>query len=781
VTVDRQQWALLAVAAACWAGAGSASWAAHAGGPWSWPGLLSGLALALVAALMASVVWPAVRTWALPLAGFCAGAAAAVAMHAGPGAPPIDAWITSHVTADVVGVVSSEPRAVRGYGGEPGREIRLATSRISARGTAVDFDTTVLVRLPEGPIPVPGTEVRVRGRLGPARALGQATAQVSAVSLAILAEPGPVDRWAGSVRSGLRKAVEGLAPDSGALVAGLAVGDESMQPPELADDMRRAGLSHLTAVSGGNVGSVLAVAVGACALLRLGLVARTGVACGVLACFTVLVGAQPSVLRAVAMAAIAALGALSGGRRAGASVLSVAVLVLLISSPWLATSWGFALSTAATAGLILLSPLLDGWLSRAVVSRDLPRSVREALALTSAAQLATLPLLVAMGGAIGWAALPANLMAMPAVPAVTLLGVAAGLASPILPGAAAALAWCAGWPAGWIATVSRVCSDLPGPQVPWPSGWVGALAIGAGVAGVGAGLLLGRRPWPRNSGRWALAVALAGSVVLTIRPPLRHGWPPPDWLMLMCDVGQGDAVLLRSGPDAAVLVDAGPDARVLDRCLDDAGIATLQAVVLTHFHADHVGGLEGAYSQRAVGPVLTSPVREPSGEVDAVAKVLSRHGSSMQAIGAGDRRVIGDVSWEALWPRRRIAAGSVPNNASIVLVADVRGHRLLLSGDVETEAQIAVAADLRRFAFSVVKVPHHGSSHVSAALPMWASAPLALISVGEGNDYGHPAESTVAGWQAAGATVLRTDEAGDIAVVATGDGSVGVVTHGRVP
>ena len=200
-------------------------------------------------------------------------------------------------------------------------------------------------------------------------------------------------------------------------------------------------------------------------------------------------------------------------------------------------------------------------------------------------------------------------------------------------------------------------------------------------------------------------------------------------------------------------------------------------LVLTHFHADHVDGLSGALDGREIGIVLTSILREPDAQARDVDRVLRAEGIAAQEVRAGDRRQVGDVSWVALWPRRVISSGSVPNNASTVLVASVRGRTFLLAGDIESEAQVAVASDLRRFRFDAVKVPHHGSAHVSPLLPSWAPAPAALVSVGADNDYGHPDAATLDGWRSAGSLVVRTDEAGDIAIVEEPGGSLGLATH----
>ena len=532
--------------------------------------------------------------------------------------------------------------------------------------------------------------------------------------------------------------------------------------------------------SGGNVAIVLGLVFALVTVLRLPLPARMIAALASLAYFVVLVGPQPSVLRAAAMGVIAVVGVLAGGRRAGPSILGTGVLVLVVVAPWLAVSWAFALSAFATAGLILLSPRLEERLESGRLTRRWPPAVRQALALTGAAQLATLPILVAMGGAVGWVALPANLLAMPAVAPVTILGLLAAAVSPLAPGVAHVIATVAAWPAGWIAAVAEECAGLPLAHLPWPSGWTGLGLLG----GSAAGLVVLRRGWrrlrPAGMGRHARlsggAALLTALVLVVAMPPDRRGWPPPDWFLIMCDVGQGDALLVRSGPGEALVVDAGPDPDAVDGCLDAAGIVTVPAVLLTHFHADHVRGLGGILRGRSVGAVLTAPIREPVEEADVVDDVLADHGIEGTEVTAGDTRSAGAVGWRTIWPRRRIAAGSVPNNASLVLVLTVADRRILLTGDIEPEAQAAVAVDLQGQSFDVVKVPHHGSRYQSPLLTSWAPAAIALISVGAGNDYGHPAPETVDAWTAVGALVARTDEDGDVAVVSS-EAGLGVVTR----
>lgn len=727
------------------------------------------------------------------VAGLLLGGSVA-AMHVHSLSPqPVSPWVDGRVTATVLGVVTGEPvlrtQSRAAVWQQPSHlEVRLATSRVSARGQTVDLDIPLLLRLPaDARPPPPGSSVQVTGRLsavpGNVQVAGSLTANPE--QLVVLAEPGWVDATAHAMRVGLRAALVGVPPRAGALVAGLAVGDESLQSAELDEQMRASGLSHLTAVSGGNVSIVVVLVVWLVTLLRRGLAARVVSALAALAFFVVLVGPAPSVLRAAAMGGLVLIGMLAGGRRAGPSVLAASVLLLLVLAPGLAASWGLALSAFATAGLILLAPRVHDRLDQWPVSRRWPPAVREAASITLAAQLATAPLLIAMGASVGWVSVPANLLAMPVVAPITVLGLLSAAIAPLSLPVATALAHAAAWPAGWIALVAQVASGLPLARLPWPEGLWGVVAIASVLVGALLLRVVVRRAYPQGLPptlvRVALGLTFCVVALWALAPPDRRGWPPPGWFVLMCDVGQGDAVVVRSGEHSAVVVDAGPDPDAVRRCLDDAGIETVPAVVLTHFHADHVGGLEGILKGRDVGAVFVTPIRDPPEEAARVDAVLRDHGLVASPITAGDVRTVAAVTWRALWPRRLITSGSVPNNASIVLVVRVDGHDVLLSGDIEPEAQAAISTDLVPYDFDVVKVPHHGSRYQHPLLTTWAPAPVALISVGAGNTYGHPSPDTITDWTAHGALVGRTDLQGDLAVVDEGSGLGVAARHGMLP
>jgi competence protein ComEC len=718
------------------------------------------------------------------------GAGAAFASVARLSPDPLPMWVAERATVSIVGAIAGEPRtmpAPRGAASwiQPSQIVRLHAQTLEARGIGMTASVPLQLRLrPDMSVPPRGSVIDVVGRLSDVPRRTGVAAEVRVRALSIRSPPGSLDASATAMRTGLAAAVSNAPPDAASLVRGLALGDDEGASEEFAAAMRASGLAHLVAVSGGNVAIVVGLTVGLATLVRLRLALRVLLGLLAVAYYAFLVGPEPSVLRASVMGAIVLVGVLVGGRRGGPAVLATGVLGLVLLQPSLALSWGFALSAAATAGIILLAPVWRRRLDRARLTRRWPPIVLTAISLTLAAQAATLPLLVAMGGATGWVSIPANLVAMPAVAPVTVLGLLAAVIAPVAPGVAGVLGEAAAWPARVIAAVAWTAPELPFSTWPGgdlPSGWAGMAVLGAMTALVlvvrAAGL--GRR-WRQLPGvHRAVAIALAATlVVLTLlRPPSARGWPPPDWLMIMCDVGQGDGLLLRSAPHSAVVIDTGSDADRVDACLADAGVVDVPAVILTHFHADHVAGLAGVLRNRRVGVILTTPVEEPREQARLIDSVLAGSGHSAQPVTAGDARRIGEVAWRALWPRRLITSGSIPNNASIVLVAEVSGRRLLLTGDIEPEAQRALILDVAGQSFDVVKVPHHGSRYQSPDFARAVRAPIVLISVGEDNEYGHPAREAIEMFSGDDSVVVRTDISGDAAIVESSAGGLGVVTR----
>lgn len=646
---------------------------------------------------------------------------------------------------------------------------RVTTLAVTGRGALHRGRVPVLVIGDEtwGEVEL-GAVVRLEGRAAPSDTGDLAAVISTGRPAVVLEEPGDVLTAAATVRAGIRSAVSGAEVEERTLVPALVVGDDQGMPAGLVADFQVAGLTHLLAVSGTNltlvVGFLLIVArwvgVRARGLMVVGVLGVVG--------FVLLARTEPSVVRAAAMGSVALLGMGSNGREKGVRALGVAVLVLLLAHPWLALSLGFVLSALATSGILFLAP---PW--RDALHRWMPRWAAEAVAVPLAAQLVCTPVVAAMSDQVSLVAVAANMVAAPAVGPATVLGLAGGLVILVAPALGVLLGRAAAGCAWWITSTAERSAGLPTAAVDWAASAISVAVLTAICVGLGwvIPVVLARR------GRSLVAAVLIS--VAVVRPLPTPGWPPQGWVLVACDVGQGDGLVLNAGGGRAVVVDVGPDPAAIDRCLDRLEVRRLPAVVLTHFHHDHVAGLPGLLAERPPGEVLATGLADPLEGFEAVQRWTRAAEVPLRVPGYGETQRVGELRWQVLGPSARFAAGrvrsegSAANNASVALLVESRGVRLLLTGDMEPEAQAALRLAVPDLRVDVLKVPHHGSRHQDPVLLTTLRARLAVISVGTGNSYGHPSPETIDLLTAAGMVVRRTDESGDVAVVVS-DGQLTV-------
>lgn len=713
--------------------------------------------------------------WALLACGLIVVVSLAPALHAAETDPlRAEADRGVHATLHVELVERPRPVYSDGFAGERGGASSVV---VAARVLAAGVDgrsiqpggRVVLI----GPVEhwaklLPQQEIVATVQLAPART-GELTVAAGYAR-------GPPDRiadapgWqrvAESMRAALRAACEVLDEEPAGLLPGLVVGDTSALPQRVIEEFRASGLAHLTAVSGANLAILCGAVLLALRALRVGPRTAATVAGLVLLGFVILAGPEPSVLRAGVMGAVGLLALALGRGRSALPALAFAVTVLVLYDPGMAVSFGFALSVLATAALVLLAP----WWAERMVRRGVPRGIAEALAIPAAAHLATAPVLAGMAGEVSLVSIAANLLAAPVIAPATVLGVLAAVTASVLPWLAEAFVWLAGPEVSWLIEVGRRAAAVPGATLSWPGGWWGGVTLAA-LAVVLVVFLRRRR-------LRALLVAAALGLLLVL-VPLRDtlsGWPVDGWSMVACDVGQGDALVLSTAePGRSVLVDAGPDPAAVDRCLSRLGVSRIPLVILSHLHADHIGGLAAVLEGRSVGAVAVGPGRSPSWAWRQVREDTARAGVPLVHLRAGARLSWPRLRIEVLGPVAPVSReseeevdGSDVNNTSVVLRAHTAAGRVLLTGDIEPAAQADLLASGQDLAAEVFKVPHHGSRY---SLPEFFDAVrprAAVISVGADNDYGHPSGVILRALDERGVLVSRTDQDGDTAVFPAAD------------
>ncbi len=519
------------------------------------------------------------------------------------------------------------------------------------------------------------------------------------------------------------------------------------------------GLAHVIAVSGSHLSLVAGVS--ACALRGLRAGARTAaVANGALiAAYLVVSGMPVSAVRSAAMAACGLAAVFAGRRGASANALSLVVVSLVAADPPCAASVSFALSAASTAGIVLLSPLFRAW-ARTCVPR-LPAAVRDGAALTCAASVGSVPLSAAVFAQVPLVSLPANLAASPLFGAACSLGLVGALVSAAFP-AAAPWALLPALPcAELLVAVARACAAVPFACVPADVGTAPAVACSIILAAA----LWAR--WPLPSRRTLLRVAAslaAASVAVACAVPLLA----PDEIVAL-DVGQGDAILVRSA-GAAVLVDTGTNDAQLLAALARHGVARLDAVVITHADDDHCGSLSALGRAVEVGRVLLArdALSCACGSCEGLRADAAAVAGSVDGLSAGDRIAVGRFGLEVVWPDAYVEEGGNADSLCL-LVTYARGGTeadawaALLVGDAEAEELAAMVEAGRVGDVDLYKVGHHGSRAALDAETAAAIDPeIAFVSVGADNRYGHPAPETLAALAEVGCEVFRTDLSGDV-------------------
>jgi competence protein ComEC len=610
-----------------------------------------------------------------------------------------------------------------------------------------------------------------------------------------------------SARRWLLGGLNEIVPEpEAALGAGILLGVRAGIAPEVADAFAAAGLTHVVAISGWNIAIVAALVA---AFLRP--MARRrggrllGSACTIAAIggYVLLTGASPSVVRAALMAGAILVARVEGSPAHAASALMLAALGMLLVAPPVLWDVGFQLSLLATAGLIVFAGSIErrlhGW----------PPLLREPLALTAAAQLATLPVIVGNFERLSLVAPLANVVVTPIVPLAMLASAIAAVVGaldgavhlPLLGDAAAWLA--AGW--AWLTLRAMIVAGtsaaaLPLASIPWqPPG----LLLAGWYPLLGVGWLIGRRrrrrvepasvelglapaPPPRKARlpvellrrflrpRWLLLASVGLLAVISL-----VSLPDGRLHLIALDIGQGDAILIESPTGRTVLIDGGPDPDLTLRRLG-ANLPFFQRridlMLLTHPHQDHIAGLVEVMARFRVGMLIHAgiPFDNP-----AYPRLLAdaRHEPGLRLVlgRAGQRLPIDETtSLEIIYPTAADAAGALPdgdiNNASIVAVLRSGGFVALLTGDAEAPIEARLAERGLLDPVDVLKVGHHGSRSGTTARLLELTRPAAaLISVGTDNEYGHPAAVTLATLaRQPGLRVHRTDLEGDLQVVSDG-------------
>lgn len=627
-----------------------------------------------------------------------------------------------------------------------------------------------------GPLPAAGIRLRATGRwlarpplgrlLPDPRSAGSLVLRRVRVDRGVPVFPHPLLRLRGAAQRRIRTL---FGPRSATLEALLLARTESLEP-ETRDRFTAAGLAHVLAISGLHVGVVAGVLLTVARALRLpATLAAGGAAAGTVG-YVLLLGAPYAACRAALQVVLLLVARLLQRPSDPLALLAAAALVLLAIDPLAIAEPGFQLSFAGAAALAMLRrPVL------ARLPRRLPSVLREGLAAGMAAGLVTMPIAAVHFGRAAPVGLVSTLVA---VPIVALLVPAAGcalVASMASPSFGRFLAGAAGLGVDALQRVTAAAAALPfgHSAVTGPVAWGWLLATGGGL------WLLGLRRL--RKGAPSLVASVAFLAVLVAWPPLAERYAARGALRITAiDVGQGDALAIRTPHGRWLLVDAGPRSPTFDAgrsrvvpFLLRQGAKRLDLLVITHPDADHVGGAAAVVAALRVGGVLDPGVAAGRKQLVQVLREAAARGTRWYRSVPGGRVTVDGVRLELLAP----AADDLEdvddaNDYSVVFRLVYGRFSALFEGDApESVEREVIERAGGRLSATLLKVGHHGSRTSTSEVLLDASEPsIALISVGRRNRYGHPSPEVLERLRLHSVEIHRTDREGTITVSAWSDG-----------
>lgn len=575
------------------------------------------------------------------------------------------------------------------------------------------------------------------------------------------------------LRGRAQERIAALFPRQAPLVDALLLGRREEVDPAVAERFTRAGLVHLLAISGAHVGlfsSMLLLVGGAARLspdrVRLATILATALYLGV-------IGAPASAVRAGIMLSLALLARIAQRPSAALPMIAAAALALLAADPLLVLDAGFQLSFSGVLALLLagrlrVRPSLSGPAGVAA------RYLSDAMLVSVLAFACTAPVVAHHFHAVAPVSILANLPAVP-LTGLALAGVVAAVAaSAISFPLGRLLADGAGAALDGVAWIARLAADpawgpIPVDRPDW--GMWGAALVIAALALHAAGPV-------RPPVRWSVAVATALAVLLAWPATAARG---PDAVELhFLDVGQGDAVAIRTPRGRWVLIDAGPrtmgydagERRVLP-FLRSRRAGRLAALILTHPDADHIGGAPAVLRGIPVDLVMEPGLPVGKGLYLEMTEVIGERGVRWAAARAGRTLSVDGLELRFLWPTpEAVARSEEANDVSAVVLLRFGAFRALLPGDASAAVEAQVVAAGAAGPVQLLKAGHHGSATSTSAALLYALGPeLVVISAGRGNRYGHPAPEVLRRLRSAGTEIARTDLAGTVSVKADRDGS----------
>ncbi|MBN2167899.1 MAG: DNA internalization-related competence protein ComEC/Rec2 [Actinobacteria bacterium] len=572
---------------------------------------------------------------------------------------------------------------------------------------------------------------------------------VNSGSISVIGEADFISRCIESMRNWLKDGIDSVFEKNIAgLVKGYSIGYKADIKDATLEDLDKCGLSHIVAVSGLHIGTTAVII--SWLLCFAGFGKKAGIVSAIIIAILIvsISGFRPSAVRSAIMVSAAFGGVLAGRRFNGFSGVGIAGIVILALNPRVLFDIGFQYSFSAVIGILLVNSQLPSY-----------SLLKRLTAVWAGAQAGLLPVFIAHLKPVPVASLPANIVAVPLLGPAVLLSITAGVISHVSVPAGKLFAALPAFYTRLVMMISSSLSSIPQASFSWLFPGVSLIVF------ISALFIMVVKLKNNESVFKACALMVCALLILNLPGHLvfRHDGRNR---LIFFDVGQGDSILVQDKSGNTVLVDGGPESEIILEKLRSNGIRKLDLVVLTHPHQDHLGGLVGVLKEIPIGRILLPDVEEGlSGSWTEFKREAERKGIKKTVAEAGQYIEISpDLTLNVLYPTDSIVLRKEDlNNGSTVILCDLDGVRTLLMGDLEIEGQKSLMKYDSNLDCDILKVPHQGSKDAALREFIDRSMPeMAVISVGENNEYGHPSRIFTNLLQSEGVKTFRTDKMGDI-------------------
>lgn len=541
---------------------------------------------------------------------------------------------------------------------------------------------------------------------------------------------------------------------------------EGLRGSQTYSQYQTAGLAHIVAVSGAHLNIIIMLAGVALSRIKLHKRKRLTMSLGLIFIFLILCAVPISAVRAGIMASLGCASYFAKRRTATQNALAVCVATCLVIDPSLSLSVSFCLSALSTLGIILLSPYLDALLGKTFLRKC--NTLRQTLALTAAANIATMPLCSALFAQISLISPLSNV----------LVGIVFAPLCALCVGCQLLYALLGVLPQGLLLMALGLCrftnfvvahlSMIPFAAIPS----YGSVITGLLTSFVmGVVLLFAQRKLDstlHSACLWGVLLAIVLALFACFHTLLNSG-NANDVSLSALDVGQGDALLLQDG-SSSILIDTGNQDNLLKRQLALKGVSTLDALLISHPDDDHCGSLESLLAVMQIGTIVVAqPLLEcPCMKCRDLRKTLERYQCHVEGAKVGDSYLTNRCKINVLWPEKFQEEGGNQDSLCVQIIVDAEedgiwDYSALLVGDAESQTLEQMAAEKLLPKADVFKVGHHGSKNSCSVVALKAISPrVALVSVGEANRYGHPTPTALNLLSSYGAKSYRTDQQGTI-------------------